>query len=87
MTTPQAIRQLVRCHATIAVNTWNGINSFVTRRSWLAVGAVALVSVAASAACIMSARAERDRAQQAQARLQQQVEQLTCSMESERSAR
>lgn len=76
MTTTQAFRQLIRCHAIIAVNIWNAINFFVTRRSWLALALVILIGSAASAMCIMSARAERDRAQQAQAKLQQQVEQL-----------
>jgi hypothetical protein len=76
MTTTQAFRQLIRCHAIIAVNVWNSINFFVTRRSWFALALVILIGSAASAMCIMSARAERDRAQQAQAKLQQQVEQL-----------
>ena len=73
MTTTQAFRQLIRCHAIIAVNVWNSINFFVTRRSWFALALVILIGSAASSMCIMSARAERDRAQ---AKLQQQVEQL-----------
>lgn len=83
MTTRQALRQLVRCHATIAVNTWNGINYLVTRRSWITLGIVCVTCVAVSAVCIMSARAERDTAQKKQAELQEQVEQLSCLVSKE----
>ena len=86
MTTPQALRQLARCHATIAVNTWYGVNRFVTGKPWLALALVALVSMAVSAANIMSARAERDSSLRKQAQLQQQVEQLQIAAGAERSA-
>lgn len=66
------------CHATIAVNTWNGINYLVTRRSWITLGTVLVTCITVSAVCIMSARAERDTAQKKQAELQEQVEQLSC---------
>lgn len=87
MTTTQALRQLIRCHLTIAINTWHAVNYFVTRRSWLALATVVVASIAVSAVNIMQARAERDTARKAQAKLQQQVEQLSCAVEAERGAR
>ena len=81
MTTSQAFRQLLCCHAIIAVNTWNGINYLVTRRSWLTLATVTIVSIAISAICIMSARAERDHSLKRQAYLQQQIEQLQIAAE------
>lgn len=83
MTTKQAFRQLIRCHAIITVNTWNGINYLVTRQSWITLGVVLATCVTVSAACIMSARAERDMAQKKQAELQEQVEQLSCMVNQE----
>lgn len=87
MTTPQALRQLVRCHAVIVLNTIRGIHSFVTRKPWLAMFIIAVVSTALSAASIMQARAERDAALKKQAQLQQQVEQLSCLAEARKEAR
>lgn len=48
MTTTQAFRQLIRCHAIIAVNIWNAINFFVTKRSWFALALIILIGSAAS---------------------------------------
>lgn len=87
MTTPQALRQLVRCHAVIAVNTVRGIHLFVTRKPWLAMFLLAVASFALSATSIMQARAERDAALKKQAQLQQQVEQLSCLAEARKEAR
>lgn len=85
MTTTQALRQLIRCHITIAINTWRAVDYFVTRRSWIALVSVVVASVAVSAVNIMQARAERDTARKAQAKLQEQIEQLSCAVEAERS--
>lgn len=87
MTTTQALRQLLRCHAAIAVNTALGIHRFVTRRPWLALFVVAVASVTFSAASIMRARAERDTALHREVQLRQQVETLKCVAEARKEAR
>lgn len=63
------------------------VNEFVHRLPWVCIGAVLIVTTAVSYVCIAEARAERDKASKAQLELQQRVEQLTCAVEAERSAR
>lgn len=62
-------------------------NSFVHQLPWLCMGAVVVVSVTVSFVCISNARAERDNSLKKQVELQNQVEQLSCVVESERSAK
>ncbi len=61
------------------------VNSFVHQLPWLCMGAVMVVSVTASFVCISNARAERDKSLKKQVELQNQVEQLSCVVEAERS--
>ena len=63
------------------------VNSFVHQLPWLCMGAVMVVSVTASFVCISNARAERDKSLKKQLKQQQQIEQLSCAVEAERSAR
>lgn len=60
------------------------VNSFVHQLPWLCIGAVVVVSVTVSFVCISDARAERDNSLKKQVELQNQVEQLSCVVESER---
>lgn len=60
------------------------VNDFVHRLPWVCIGVVLIVATSVSYVCIAEARAERDKAQM---ELQQQVEQLSCAIEAERSAR
>lgn len=62
------------------------VNEFVHRLPWVCIGAVLIVATSVSYVCIAEARAERDKANKAQMELQQQVEQLSCAVEAERSA-
>ena len=63
------------------------VNEFVHRLPWVCIGAVLIVTTSVSYVCIAEARAERDKASKAQVKLQERVEQLTCAVEAERSAR
>lgn len=63
------------------------VNEFVHRLPWLCIGAVIVVSFIFSFVCISDARAERDKSCKRQMELQTQVEQLSCVVESERSAK
>ena len=81
LTTPQALRLLLRCLAAIVRNALRAVHRFVTRRPYAAITLVILVSFAASATCVMKARAERDSANHAMVKLQQQVESLSCAVE------
>ena len=63
------------------------VNEFVHRKPWVGIGTVLIVATSVSYVCIAEARAERDKANKAQMKLQQQVEQLSCAIEAERSAR
>lgn len=87
LTTPQALRLLMRCHAAIVANILHAIHRFVTRRPYAAITLVILASVAVSASSIMKARAERDSANHAMVKLQQQVESLSCAVEAGKEAR
>lgn len=87
MTTIQALGQIAVCLSVIARNTARAVNDFVTHRPWIAMTLTALIAFAVAAACIMQARADRDAALKAQFKLQQQVDQLSCAVQAERSAR
>ena len=87
ISTIDAFRQIIRCHIAIVLNTWRSINFLVTKRSWLTISAVILIAITISAVNIMQARAERDAAVKKQVELQNQVEQLSCVVESERRAK
>ena len=63
------------------------VNEFVHRLPWVCIGAVLIVATAVGYVSIAEARAERDKASKAQMELQERVEQLTCAVEAERSAR
>lgn len=63
------------------------VNGFVHRLPWVCIGAVLIVATSVSYVCIAEARAERDKASKKQMELQERVEQLTCAIEAERSAR
>ena len=63
------------------------VNKFVHRLPWVCIGTVLIVATAVSYVSIAEARAERDKASKAQVELQERVEQLTCAVEAERSAR
>lgn len=63
------------------------VNEFVHRLPWVCMGAVLIVATAVSYVSIAEARAERDKASKKQMELQERVEQLTCAVEAERSAR
>lgn len=63
------------------------VNSFAHQLPWLCIGAVVVVSITVSFVCISDARTERDVAFKKQLRQQQQIEQLSCAVEAERSAR
>ena len=63
------------------------VNDFVHRLPWVCIGAVLIAATSVSYVCIAEARAERDKANKAQLELQERVEQLSCAIEAERSAR
>ena len=63
------------------------VNEFAHRLPWAYIGAILISVTSVSYVCIAEARAERDKANKAQMELQQQVEQLSCAVEAERSAR
>ncbi|WP_308238710.1 hypothetical protein [uncultured Prevotella sp.] len=63
------------------------IDGFVHRLPWLCIGAVIVVSFIFSFVCISDARAERDQSCKKHMELQTKVEQLSCVVESERSAK
>lgn len=87
MKTTEAIWQILRCCAIIVSNIGHGINNFVTRRSWFAIVIVILFCTVMSVVNIMSARAERDSALKKQYQLQQQIEQLTYTLEARKEVR
>lgn len=63
------------------------VNEFAHRLPWVCIGVVLIAATSVSYVCIAEARAERDKANKAQMELQQQVEQLSCAVEAERSAK
>lgn len=86
-TTREAGIYAVRYGWAFAKGVCRDINEFAHRLPWVCMGAVLIVATAVSYVCIAEARAERDKASKKQMELQQQVEQLTCAVEAERSAR
>lgn len=63
------------------------INSFAHKMPWLCIGAAVTISIFISFICISHARIDRDYSLKKQSQLQQQVEQLSCALEAERSKR
>lgn len=63
------------------------VNEFVHRLPWVCLGAMLIIATLVSYVCIATARAERDKSCKRQMELQTQVEQLSCVVESERSAK
>ncbi len=63
------------------------VNEFVHRLPWVCLGAMLIIATLVSYVCIAKARAERDKSCKRQMELQTQVEQLSCVVESERSAK
>lgn len=63
------------------------VNEFVHRLPWVCLGAMLIIATLVSYVCIVKARAERDKSCKRQMELQTQVEQLSCVVESERSAK
>lgn len=63
------------------------IDRVVHEVPWACMGIVIMLSVVVSFMCISKAHADRDRAQQVQSQLQQQVEQLQIAVEAERNAK
>ena len=86
-TTREAGIYAVRYGWAFAKGVCRDINEFAHRLPWVCMGAVLIVATAVSYVCIAEARAERDKASKKQMELQQQVEQLTCAVVAERSAR
>lgn len=86
-TTKEAAVYTVRYAYVFFRNIWRAINNFAHRLPWVLVGSVVLVSAMVSLAYISSARAERDNAYKKQYQLQQQVEQLTYTLEARKEAR
>lgn len=86
-TTREAGIYAVRYGWAFAKGVCREVNEFVHRLPWVCIGAVLIVATSVSYVCIAEARAERDKASKAQVKLQERVEQLTCAVEAERSAR
>lgn len=63
------------------------VNEFVHRLPWVCLGAMLIIATLVSYVCIAKARTERDKSCKRQMELQTQVEQLSCVVESERSAK
>lgn len=81
MKTSDAILQILRCHVIIARNAAKAVNAAVRRFPWLCMAVVTMTSVTVSAAKMMQARAERDRAAKQVVLLKQQVNNLSCALE------
>ena len=87
MRTSEAFIEILHCVWVILRNGGNGVNRIVKRWPWLCMAAVTGVSFVCSATCVMKARAERDSANHAMVKLQQQVESLSCAVEAGKEAR
>lgn len=61
------------------------INSFAHKQPWVCVAVVLVVAVITGSMLVAEARMERDHASKEMVKLQQQVEQLSCAVEAERS--
>lgn len=86
MKTSEAIVEIGRCVAVIVHNMCRSVNAVVKNRPWLCMAAVVMASVAVSAANMMQARAERDRAAKQVVLLRQQVNNLSCALEAREEA-
>lgn len=86
MKTSEAIIQILHCHVIIVRNAAKAVNTAVRRFPWLCMAAVVMASVAVSAANMMQARAERDRAAKQVVLLRQQVNNLSCALEAREEA-
>lgn len=61
------------------------INSFVYRLPWICVAVMSIVAATIGFILVADARMQRDHASKEMVKLQQQVEQLSCAVEAERS--
>lgn len=86
-TTKEAGIYAVRYGWAFAKGVCREVNEFVHRLPWVCLGAMLIIATLVSYVCIAKARAERDKANKAQLELQERVEQLSCAVEAERSAR
>ena len=86
-TTKEAGVYALRYGWAFAKGACRDINCFVHKFPWLCIGAVVVVSITVSFVCISDARTERDVAFKKQLKQQQQIDQLSCAVEAERSAR
>lgn len=86
-TTKEAGVYAVRYGCAFVKGACRDVDRTVHGYPWLCMGIVMLAAVATSFVFISKAHADRDRAQKAQAELQQQVEQLQIVNEAERSAK
>lgn len=84
MKTSEAIKHIIRCHIIVVTNVLRDINHFVTRRPWMAIMIIIIGSFLFCSVSIMSARAERDRAQKKQVQLQNEVNRLSCILKPEK---
>ena len=91
MTTGKALFTILRCNVIILRNAASAVNRLVSRRPWYVITAVALAAFTTAFVGISRARAERDNADKALYKLQQQVEQLKieqqCTAASQTTAR
>lgn len=81
MTTCEAFKLLLRCHAAIIANTARAVDGFVHRWPWAVIFIVVAASVATSYAMIGQARAERDHASAKSYRYEQTIDSLGVAME------
>lgn len=61
------------------------VNGFAHKLPWVCVSVVLIVAVITGSMLVVEARMERDHASKEMVKLQQQVEQLSCAVEAERS--
>ena len=61
------------------------VNGFAHKLPWVCVAVVLIVAVITGSMLVAEARMERDHASKEMVKLQQQVEQLSCAVEAERS--
>lgn len=90
-TTREALFTILRCNVIILRNAASAVNRLVSRRPWYVITAVALAAFTTAFVGISRARAERDNADKALYRLQQQLERLKieqqCTATSQTTAR
>lgn len=81
MTTLEAFKMLIHCHAVIIGNTARAVNRAVHRWPWAFIIIILLAATASSFAFIGQARAERDRAHHDMVALQDTIDTMRCQME------